>query len=64
MDNTLLDLQNSSYPTQPDSIFANYFLMSIFLVVPAGSGWVPAVSGSSGQVPCAFCALYTPVKNG
>ena len=29
VDNTLLDLQNSSYPTQPHSIIANYtyFLM-------------------------------------
>ena len=25
VDNTLLDLQNSSYPTQPHSIIANYF---------------------------------------
>ena len=25
LDNTLLDLQNSSYPTQPLSIIANYF---------------------------------------
>ena len=24
LDNTLLDLQNSSYPTQPHSIIANY----------------------------------------
>ena len=24
VDNTLLDLQNSSYPTQPQSIIANY----------------------------------------
>ena len=27
MDNTLLDLQNSSYPTQPHSIIANYLLI-------------------------------------
>ena len=26
VDNTLLDLQNSSYPTQPDSIIVNYYL--------------------------------------
>ena len=25
VDNTFLDLQNSSYPTQPHSIIANYF---------------------------------------
>ena len=25
VDNTLLDLQNSSYPTQPHSIIAKYF---------------------------------------
>ena len=25
VDNTLLDLQNSSYPTQPHSIIANYY---------------------------------------
>ena len=25
-DNTLLDLQNSSYPTQPHSIIANYYM--------------------------------------
>ena len=25
VDNTLLDLQNSSYPTQPHSIIANFF---------------------------------------
>ena len=28
MDNTLFDLQNSSYPTQPRSIIANYLAMS------------------------------------
>ena len=28
VDNTLLDLQNSSYPTQPHSIIANYLLFS------------------------------------
>ena len=27
VDNTLLDLQNSSYPTQPHSIIAKYMLM-------------------------------------
>ena len=26
VDNTLLDLQNSSYPTQPHSIIANYYI--------------------------------------
>ena len=26
-DNTLLDLLNSSYPTQPHSLIANYFLL-------------------------------------
>ena len=26
VDNTLLDLQNSSYPTQPNSIIANYYI--------------------------------------
>ena len=29
VDNTLLDLQNSSYPTQPHSIIANYWLVFI-----------------------------------
>ena len=29
VDNTLLDVQNSSYPTQPHSIIAKY-LMSVF----------------------------------
>ena len=29
VDNTLLDLQNSSYPTQPHSIIANYLLLRI-----------------------------------
>ena len=29
VDNTLLDLQNSSYPTQPHSIIANYFFLSL-----------------------------------
>ena len=28
VDNTLLDLQNSSYPTQPHSIIANYLMAS------------------------------------
>ena len=28
VDNTLLDLQNSSHPTQPHSIIANYFMES------------------------------------
>ena len=28
VDNTLLDLQNSSYPTQPRSIIANYYMAS------------------------------------
>ena len=27
VDNTLLDLQNSSYPTQPHSIIANYTMI-------------------------------------
>ena len=27
VDNTLLDLQNSSYPTQPHSIIANYTML-------------------------------------
>ena len=30
VDNTLLDLQNSSYPTQPHSIIANYYSFKIF----------------------------------
>ena len=29
VDNTLLDLQNSSYPTQPHSIIANYTISKI-----------------------------------
>ena len=32
VDNTLLDLQNSSYPTRPYSIFANCFKMAVILV--------------------------------
>ena len=32
VDNTLLDLQNSSYPTQPHSIIANYYSLKIFLL--------------------------------
>ena len=32
MDNTLLDLQNSSYPTQPHSIIANYKILLIFYI--------------------------------
>ena len=27
VDNTLLDLQNSSYPTQPHSIIVNYYYL-------------------------------------
>ena len=30
VDSTLLDLQNSSYPTQPHSIIANYYSFKIF----------------------------------
>ena len=30
VDNTLLDLQSSSYPTQPHSIIANYYSFKIF----------------------------------
>ena len=33
VDNTLLDLQNSSYPTQPHSIIANYSMDVLFLVM-------------------------------
>ena len=29
VDNTLLDLQNSSYPTQPHSIIAKYICMQL-----------------------------------
>ena len=29
VDNTLLDLQNSSYPTRPHSIIANYHISSL-----------------------------------
>ena len=29
VDNTLLDLQNSSYPTQPHSIIAKYIIIII-----------------------------------
>ena len=29
VDNTLLDLQNSSYPTQPHSIVAKYFSLAV-----------------------------------
>ena len=32
VDNTLLDLQNSSYPTQPHSIIAKYFAMYNLIV--------------------------------
>ena len=31
VDNTLLDLQNSSYPTQPHSIIAKYMMITIFI---------------------------------
>ena len=31
VDNTLLDLQNSSYPTQPHSIIANYCKFEFYL---------------------------------
>ena len=31
VDNTLLDLQNSSYPTQPHSIIAKYFLDNVLV---------------------------------
>ena len=35
VDNTLLDLQNSSYPTQPHSIIAKYqFCFKTFVTVP------------------------------
>ena len=30
VDNTLLDLQNSSYPSQPHSIIAKYLLLKLF----------------------------------
>ena len=30
-DNTLLDLLNSSYPTQPHSLIANYIYLFIYL---------------------------------
>ena len=34
VDNTVLDLQNSSYPTQPHSIIANYELPETGLNFP------------------------------
>ena len=33
MDNTLLDLLNSSYPTQPHSLIAKYFIKCFFKTV-------------------------------
>ena len=34
VDNTLLDLQNSSYPTQPHSIIANYAVGDWVTILP------------------------------
>ena len=48
VDNTLLDLQNSSYPTEPHSIIAKYWLAPLhrnncltFMVSALTSGLVP-----------------------
>ena len=38
VDNTLLDLQNSSYPTQPHSVIAKYFWEKYGYVTPAAKG--------------------------
>ena len=38
VDNTLLDLQNSSYTTQPHSIIAKYFWEKDSYVTPAAKG--------------------------
>ena len=44
VDNTLLDLQNSSYPTQPHSIIAKYMRYvpskSIYLVARLARQWI------------------------
>ena len=34
-ENTLLDLLNSSYPSQPHSIIANYFITLPFVIAPS-----------------------------
>ena len=39
VDNTLLDLQNSSYPTQPHSIIAKYILKQ-WIALKARSDWL------------------------
>ena len=44
VDNTLLDLQNSSYPTQPYSIIANYYVASVCGRYNARSDWLSASS--------------------
>ena len=36
VDNTLLDLQNSSYPTRPHSIIAKYQIEHKLLRIPTG----------------------------
>ena len=33
VDNTLLDLQNSSYPTQPHSIIAKYSVLNLDMIL-------------------------------
>ena len=39
VDNTLLDLQNSSYPTQPHSIIAKYYCFQSAEIKESGGGF-------------------------
>ena len=56
MDNTLLDLQNFSYPTQSHSIIANYHLK----VLGTTEVWVPKICHSRYQIYQVLVLCYSP----
>ena len=55
VDNTLLDLQNSSYPTQPHSIIANYF--TVITTLTQAKAQAPALKQESKVFPLLALAL-------
>ena len=52
VDNTLLDLQNSSYPTQPHPIIAKYFRKSVMHFFMATASILVVVSLLKKLSPC------------
>ena len=57
MHNTLLDLQNSSYPTQPHSIIANKYILKQWILLNTRGDWLVKI-----QISCAIYLRATREK--